>query len=57
MHADHEVISHGFGLPQLVGVAVVHHVITVGQQETAKQQLAYVTRPFKGSLSGLNLAA
>lgn len=39
MHADHEVISHGFGLPQLVGVTVVHHVITVGQEETAKQLL------------------
>ncbi len=29
MHSDYEVISHGFGLPQLVGVTIVHHVITV----------------------------
>lgn len=27
--AHYEVISHGFGLPQLVGVTVVHHVITM----------------------------
>lgn len=28
MHSGYEVISHAFGLPQLVGVTVVHHVIT-----------------------------
>lgn len=29
MHSGYKVISHGFGLPQLVGVTVVHHVETV----------------------------
>lgn len=28
MHSDYEVIPHAFGLPQLVGVTIVHHVIT-----------------------------
>lgn len=27
VHSHCEVISHGLGLPQLVGVAVVHHVV------------------------------
>lgn len=44
----YEVVSHGFGLPQLVGVAVVNHVITAGKQETnnkhdlQEQQSTYV---------------
>lgn len=29
VHSHHEVISHGFGLSQLVGVTVVNHVVTV----------------------------
>lgn len=29
MHSNYEVISHAFRLPQLVGVAIVYHVITV----------------------------
>lgn len=34
MDAHDEVVPHGFGLPQLVGVTVVHHVVTAGKQET-----------------------
>lgn len=34
VHSGYEVVSHGFSLPQLVGVTVVHHVITVRQKET-----------------------
>lgn len=29
VHSDHEVISHCLGLPELVGVAIVHHVVAV----------------------------
>ena len=35
MYSNDEVISHGLSLSQLVGVAVVHHVITTGQGERA----------------------
>lgn len=34
MDSCYEVVSHGFGLPQLVGVTIVHHVITAGKRQT-----------------------
>lgn len=33
MDSNYEVVSHGFSLPQLVGVAVVHHVVTARQRQ------------------------
>lgn len=36
VHSNDEVISHGFGLPQLVGVAVVHHVVTAQTERTGE---------------------
>lgn len=35
MHPDYEVIPHGLGLSQLVGVAVVNHVIAA---DTEREQ-------------------
>ena len=32
MHSYYEVVSHTLGLPQLVRVAIMHHVITLGKE-------------------------
>lgn len=38
MHSGYKVISHSFGLPQLVGMAVVHHVETVETDRDSNKQ-------------------
>lgn len=40
MHSNNEVISHGLGLPQLVGVAVMYHVIAV-KEKYMKEEYDY----------------
>ena len=34
VHSYYEVVPHGLGLSELVGVAVMHHIITAGAEKT-----------------------
>lgn len=45
VHAHYEAVSHGFGLSQLVGVAVVHHVVAAETQT----QMSFWGRRLQGS--------
>lgn len=37
VYSNNEVISHGLGLPQLVGVAVMYHVIAVKEKHMKEE--------------------